>query len=255
MLARGRHVVAVGLDPVHHRLKVTEVGHAFVGGPVHHHRWLDEGVATLAEEIHRVGRKRHLHPSEVALEVVETAPCDLCSALKVHPAVHFDQVVVGAWFEGKRRLLAVHRMHGVARFIGPTRHRLVKQIRDAHAHCVAGRQGLVDLFLHRRDAVSDGSDLGQHTLHFFLITGLLGRTDRTSGLVAFRSQHVSGLQQVAPCLVETDDLVDGVVRKSTSVMVRTDAVWRVTEERDVQHGKASKPTSEGPSSSGFAITS
>ena len=254
MLARGRHVVAVGLDAVHHRLKVTEVGHAFVGGPVHHHRRLDEGVATLAEEIHRIGRKRHFHPSEVALEVVEAAPCDLCSTLKVHPAVHLDEIVVRAWFEGKRRLLAVHRMHGVAGFIGPTWHRLVKQVRDAHAHGVAGRQGLVDLFLHRRDAVSDGSDLGQHTLHLFLVTGLLGRTNRTGGLVAFRPQHIGGLEQVAPCPVKANDLVDGVVRKSTPVMVRTDAVWRVTEERDVQHGRASKPTSEGPSSSGFAIT-
>ena len=254
MLARGRHVVAVGLDAVHHGLKVTKVGHALVGGPVHHHWRLHEGVTALAEEIDRVGGERHFHAREVALEVVEAAPGDLGRTLEVDPAVHFDEVVVRAWLEGKGRLLAVDRVHGVARFIGAARHRLMQQVRNAHPHRVTSGQSLVDLLFHRGDALTDRGHLGEHALHFLLIAGLLGRANRTGGLVALSTQHIGGLEQVAPCAVEADDLVDGVVRKPSPIVVLTDTLRCVAEERDVQHGGASKPTSEGPSSSGFAIT-
>ena len=179
--------------------------------------------------------KGEFETSEVALEEVETTARDFCCALEVDPLVHLDEFIVRSRLKGEFRLGSVDGMNSVAGFVGTDRHVGVKNVRNRHAKSVADGHGLVGFGLHFGDLRTEVRHFSKNGFSCGLVAGLLGRTDAPSSLVLCPTQLVRFVKQVAPCLVEFDDLVDVVVGQATLCVVGTNDVGVFSEHVHIKH--------------------
>ena len=173
VLGRSDHVVLVGLDAVHDGLEITEVGDAFVGFSVHHHRRLNEGVGPLSKEFNGVLLERKFQSGKIAFEEIETAAGYFGSSLEVNPSIHVDELVVRPRVKVEHRLGTVNGMDRVARFIVAHGDVFVKDVGDGHAQAVTLGHGLV----------TEVGHLGQYGLSGLVVTRFFCGANATCGLV------------------------------------------------------------------------
>ena len=224
------------MDVVHHRFKIGKISDSFVCLAIHHHWRLNECVPSVCNEINSILLQCQLHSCKVAFEEVEATPCNLRCPWQVHPTIHLNQIVVCLRIEIERRFFSMGTVLRIASFILADGHIGMQNVWNRHTESVTLNLVTVCNFTQRFNLFSNTVDFRTNSLEFSIIPCLLGSGNSTCRLVAFSAKLVGIISRLTPCFIQSNDFIDSIVRKTSSVMVCANHIGVFAEHPNVQHG-------------------